>query len=81
VATEYPSLSLANLGDTFNVQEALFPLVSAGFGHSQGVEVGLTNRGEGPWYGQLNLSLSKARYARSTAASVRARSTIRLSST
>ena len=37
-ATEYPSLSLANLGDTFNVQEVLFPLTSAGVGESYGIE-------------------------------------------
>ncbi|MGB7218539.1 MAG: TonB-dependent receptor [Vicinamibacterales bacterium] len=63
VATQYPSLSLANLGDTFNVQETLFPLTSAGFGHSQGVEVDLTKKDDGRWYGQLNLSLSKAQHA------------------
>ncbi len=63
VASEYPSLSLANLGDTFDVQGVLFPLTSTGFGHSQGVEIGLTNRGEGRWHGQINLSLSKAQYA------------------
>jgi hypothetical protein len=63
VAAEYPSVSLANLGDTFNVQEALFPLTSAGFGRSRGVEIGLTKQDDGRWYGQINLSLSEARHA------------------
>jgi hypothetical protein len=63
VAIEYPSLSLANLGDTFNVLESLFPLTSAGVGHSQGVEFGLTKKDDGRWYGQLNLSVSKTRHA------------------
>jgi len=54
-ATEYPSVSLANLGDTFNVQEALFPLTSAGFGRSWGVEIGLTKKDDGRGYGQINL--------------------------
>jgi outer membrane receptor protein involved in Fe transport len=39
VAVEYPSLSLANVGDTFNVREILFPLTSQGTGRSQGVEI------------------------------------------
>jgi hypothetical protein len=63
VSKEYPSLSLANLGDSFNVLESLFPLTSAGFGHSQGVEFGLTKKDDGRWFGQLNLSLSKAQHA------------------
>jgi hypothetical protein len=63
VSTEYPSLSLANLGDTFNVLESLFPLTSAGVGHSRGVEFSLTKKDDSRWYGQLNLSVSKARHA------------------
>lgn len=63
VATQYPSLSLANLGDTFNVLETVFPLTSVGIGHSQGVEFGLTKKDDGRWYGQANLSLSRAQHA------------------
>src|SRR5262245_39742702 len=62
-STEYPTLSLANLGDTFNVLESLFPLTSAGFGRSQGLEFNLTKKDNGHWYGQTNLSLSKSRHA------------------
>ena len=63
VAREYPSLSLANLGDTFNVLEVLFPLTSAGVGSSQGLELSAARRDDGRWYGQTNLSWSRARYA------------------
>src|SRR5262249_9665650 len=63
VSTEYPSLSLANLGDTFNVLESLFPLASAGFGRSQGLELNLTKKDDGRWYGQANLSMSETRHA------------------
>jgi hypothetical protein len=63
VSTEYPSLSLANLGDTFNVLESLFPLTSAGVGHSQGIEFNLTKKDDGRWYGLANLSAAQARHA------------------
>ena len=38
VASDLPTVSLANIGDTFDVREILFPLVSEGEGHSEGVE-------------------------------------------
>jgi hypothetical protein len=63
VAVAYPSLSLANLGDTFNVQEVLFPLTSAGVGHSQGVELSAVKKDDGRWYGQMSLSASRAQHA------------------
>jgi hypothetical protein len=63
VASEYPELSLANLGDTFNVREVLFPLVSEGIGHASGVEFFAERKGNGRWYGQTNLAISRARHA------------------
>ena len=63
VSKDYPSLSLANLGTFSNVLASLFPLTSGGVGHGEGVEVGLTKKDDGRWYGQLNLSLSKAQHA------------------
>ncbi len=63
VAVEYPSLSLANLGDTFNVQEVLFPLVSAGVGHAEGIEFYAEQRIGDRWYGQTNLAWSRTRHA------------------
>jgi hypothetical protein len=63
VARDLPQLSLANLGDTFNVREILFPLVSAGRGRSQGIEFLVERRGTGKWFGQANFSLSSTRHA------------------
>jgi hypothetical protein len=63
VATEYPSLSLANIGDTFNVRETLFPLTSAGKGYSRGIELLVEKRFTDGLYGLANLSLSKTRHA------------------
>lgn len=63
VSTDFPSLSLANLGDTFNVLESQFPLTSAGRGHSQGLEINFTKEDDGRWYGQANASVSTTRYA------------------
>jgi hypothetical protein len=63
VAVEYPSLSLANVGDTFNVREILFPLTSAGEGRSTGVELFVGKKLTGKFYGQGNLAFSRTRHA------------------
>ena len=63
VARDYPTLSLANVGDTFNVREILFPLVSVGDGFAQGVEVFVEKKRTGRLYGQANLAVSKTRHA------------------
>ncbi len=64
VASGYPSLSLANVGDTFNVREILFPLTSAGRGRARGVELFVERKEQGGrWYGQGNVAISKARHA------------------
>lgn len=63
VARDYPQLSLANLGDTFNVREVLFPLVSEGVGRATGMELFAEKKGSGRWYGQANLAISRARHA------------------
>jgi len=63
VASDLPSLSLANIGDTFDVREILFPLTSAGEGHSEGVEFFVEKRLTSKLYGQGNLSLSRTRHA------------------
>ncbi|MFP5380154.1 MAG: hypothetical protein ACLGHP_10490, partial [Vicinamibacteria bacterium] len=64
VALGYPSLSLANVGDTFNVREILFPLTSAGRGRARGVEAFVERKDTGGrWYGQANLAVSKAEHA------------------
>ncbi|MFM2124388.1 MAG: hypothetical protein RL328_839, partial [Acidobacteriota bacterium] len=63
VARDLPQLSLANLGDTFNVREILFPLASAGRGRSQGIEFLVERRGQGKWFATANFSLSSTRHA------------------
>jgi hypothetical protein len=63
VARDYPQLSFANIGDTFNVRQILFPLVSAGVGRATGIEFYGEHRGSDRWYGQANLAFSRARHA------------------
>jgi hypothetical protein len=63
VASDLPTVSLANIGDTFDVREILFPLTSAGEGYAEGVEVFVERRLTSKLYGQANLSLSRSRHA------------------
>jgi hypothetical protein len=63
VASDLPTVSLANIGDTFNVREILFPLTSAGEGYSDGVEWFVEKRLTSKLYGQGNLSFSRTRHA------------------
>jgi len=63
VATQYPSVSLANVGDTFDVREILFPTTSAGRGRVRGVEFYAEHRSGERWFGQANLSFSQTQHA------------------
>ena len=63
VASDLATVSLANIGDTFDVREILFPLVSEGEGHSEGVEFFVEKRLSSKLYGQGNLSFSRTRHA------------------
>jgi hypothetical protein len=63
VAAEYPPVTLANIGDTFDVRESLFPLVSEGRGRAYGVEFVLEKTFTEKWFGQANVALSKTRHA------------------
>ncbi len=63
VALQFPSLSLANLGDTFNVRDTLFPLASAGRGRVRGVEFFVEKKFSERWFGQSNFSVSRTRHA------------------
>jgi hypothetical protein len=63
VASELPAVSLANIGDTFDVRETLFPLTSAGTGESSGVELFVEKRLTSKLYGQANLAFSQTRHA------------------
>ncbi len=63
VSTTLPELSLANVGDTFNVRDVLFPMSSDGFGRAEGIEVSIERKPGGRWYGQANIAWSRARHA------------------
>jgi hypothetical protein len=63
VAIDYPSLSLANIGETFNVREVLFPMTSAGRGSAQGIELFVEKKMTDRLYGQANIALSRTRHA------------------
>ncbi len=63
VASDLPTVSLANIGDTFDVREILFPLTSAGEGYAEGVEVFVEKRLTSKLYGQGNLSFARTRHA------------------
>ncbi|MDH4064385.1 MAG: TonB-dependent receptor [Acidobacteriota bacterium] len=63
VAATLPSVSLANIGDTFDVREILFPLESAGRGRATGVELFVEKRLTSTIYGQANLAFSRTRHA------------------
>ncbi|MEQ1757141.1 MAG: TonB-dependent receptor [Vicinamibacterales bacterium] len=63
VSRDVPSLSLANIGDTFNVREVLFPLESRGRGVAYGVEFSAERLDTGTWWGQGNLAFARARHA------------------
>ncbi|MCW5966530.1 MAG: TonB-dependent receptor, partial [Bryobacterales bacterium] len=62
-ALEYPSLSLANVGDTFDVSSLLFPITSAGRGRVRGIEFFIEKKFRDRWFGQANLSFSRTRHA------------------
>jgi hypothetical protein len=59
VSLEYPSLSLANSGDQYDLSGRLFPMVSRGDGRSRGVELFVRKTMASGVYGQLAYSRSK----------------------
>src|SRR5215472_12384859 len=59
VSAQFPTLSLANLGDTFDEAQSLMPLVSAGHGLAEGVELFASHRTTS-WNGQSSLAWSRA---------------------
>ena len=63
VSTDFPALSLANVGDTFNVRDVLFPMSSDGTGEAEGIEISAERKPGGRWYGQANIAFSRARHA------------------
>ncbi len=63
VATQFPALSFANVGDTFDVRDILYPMGSSGRGQARGIEVFAEKKSGGKWFGQANLAYSRARHA------------------
>ena len=63
VATQFPALSLANVGDTFDVRDILYPMASSGRGQARGIEVFAEKKSGGKWFGQANFAYSRARHA------------------
>jgi hypothetical protein len=63
VASQFPEVTLANIGDTFDVRESLFPLTSQGKGRAVGVELALEKQFTDRWFAQANLAFSKTRHA------------------
>jgi hypothetical protein len=65
VSSQIPSLSLANIGDTFNVRDVLFPMTSGGRGRALGIELFAERKAvaERRWSGEGNLSIARARHA------------------
>lgn len=64
VSSQIPSLSLANVGDTFAIRDVLFPMASAGEGTATGVELFVERKpGVGRWHGRTSVAFSRTRYA------------------
>jgi outer membrane receptor protein involved in Fe transport len=63
VSSQISALSLANVGDTFAIRDILFPMVSAGRGRAEGIELFAERKaGAGRWHGQANLAWSRVRH-------------------
>ncbi len=62
VALQFPQLSFANVGDTFDVRDILYPMTSAGRGHAQGIELFVEKKFSGRWFGQANLAIQQTRH-------------------
>ena len=63
VALPFPQLSFANVGDTFDVRDILYPMTSAGRGHAEGVELFVEKKFSRKWFGQSNLAFQRTRHA------------------
>jgi hypothetical protein len=63
VSSQFPQLSLANVGDTFAVRDIIFPLTSAGRGRARGVEFYVEKKFTNKWFGQANFAWMRSRQA------------------
>lgn len=62
-AVQFPQISFANIGDTFDIRDILYPLTSAGRGHAQGIEFFAEKKFAEKWFGQANLAFQQTRHA------------------
>ncbi len=62
-STQFPAVSLANVGDTFDVRDILYPMANGGRGRARGIELFAEKRYEGNWFGQVNLAYSRSLHA------------------
>ncbi len=62
-STQFPAVSFANVGDTFDVRDILYPMTSAGRGRARGIEFFAEKKYAGDWFGQLNLAYSRSKHA------------------
>jgi hypothetical protein len=63
VSLEYPTMSLANIGDQSGIGGFLMPMASVGSGRARGVEFFLQKKLTGSLYGQVSYSLARTRHA------------------
>ncbi|MBC8166885.1 MAG: TonB-dependent receptor [Bryobacteraceae bacterium] len=63
VAALFPQFTLANAGDSFGQDDLLLPYTSGGRGRVRGVELFLEKKFSRKWFGQTNLSWSRARHS------------------
>lgn len=62
-AIQFPQVSFANVGDTFDVRDILYPMASAGRGDAQGIEFFAEKKFTDKWFGQANLAFQRTRHA------------------
>jgi len=63
VAVEYPALSVANIGNTFDTRGVLFPMSSNGKGRAEGVEFFVEKKFTRKLFGQANLAWARDYYS------------------
>ena len=56
-------MSLANVGDTFDVRDILYPMSNSGRGRARGIELFAEKRSATGWFGQANVAVSRSLHA------------------
>jgi hypothetical protein len=63
VSLQYPTSSLANASDYFNLSDLFQPYTSAGRGRARGVEFLMEKKFRGRWFGQANIAYSHSNFS------------------